>query len=119
MRTPEQTAILLAVVLVRSGQTRARVSAKTIRILGRRRHLRQAFVVLVTEELAEFGWSLFEILSGGYGAIQTKTLEAAKAVTVKRWITDDEKKALRQGKADWGALEKEANPDQEQPDDDE
>ena len=119
MRDAQQTAILLAVVLNRSAQPRARVSTKTIKMLGTRKHLRRAFVAELTDTLAEYSWTLSEIDSGGYAAIRTKALEAAKPVTAKRWLTDDERRALRRGKANWSAFEKEAAPEQEQPDEDE
>ncbi|MDR3557147.1 MAG: hypothetical protein P4L55_20530 [Syntrophobacteraceae bacterium] len=120
MRSIEQTAILLAAILNRSKQTRARVSAKTIKILGRRKHLRRAFVAELTDALAEYYWILFEIDSGGYGAVQTKTLEAAKPVTAKRWLLDEERRDLKRDKTEvWSALEKEATPEEEHADDDE
>ena len=99
MRDPLHTAILLAVILNRSGQPRARVSAKTIKYLGERRHLRRAFVAEVIDSLAEYSWTLTEIDTGGYAALRTKTLQAAKPVTAKRWLTEDERRALRRGKA--------------------
>jgi hypothetical protein len=108
MRSAQQAAILLAIILNRSGQPRARVSAKTIKFIGERRHLRIAFLEQLTDTLAEYGWTLSEIDSGGYAAIRTKALEAAKPVTAKRWLTDDERRALKNGKAKWPHFEKEA-----------
>ena len=69
--------------------------------------------------MVEFGWILFEISSGGFGAVQTKTLEAAKTVTAKRFLTDEERRALRQGKIAPEAFEKEAKPSEEDAPDDE
>src|ERR1017187_8357999 len=89
MRNAQQTAILLAIILNRSAQPRARVSAKTIKILGTRKHLRRAFVAELTDTLAEYSWTLSEIDSGGYAVMRTKALESAKPVTAKRWLTDD------------------------------
>jgi len=118
-RTAKQTACLLAVVLNRSGQSRARVSAKTIKILAIRTNLRSAFVVELIAALADgYDWILFELASGGYGAVQAKALEAAKSVTAKRWLTDEERKELRRGTADFQAFEEEASPEQDPPDDD-
>jgi len=114
MRSAEQTALLLAVILNRSKQGRARVSAKTIKILGKRRNLRGAFVAQVVDALAEYSWILFELDSGGYGAIEAKALEAAKPVTASRWLSDDERRAIRRGTADWPGLLSEATPEQEQ-----
>lgn len=119
MRTARETAILLAVILKRSERSRARVSVKTIKLLAIRQNLRSAFVVEVVAELAEFGWILFEIASGGFGAIQAKTLEAAKSVTAKRLLTDDERRALRHDNIDWTVFEVELKPQQEDTIDDE
>lgn len=119
MRSAQQAAILLALILNRSGQPRARVSAKTIKFVGDRRHLRTAFLAQLTDLLAEFSWTLSEIDSGGYAAIRTKALEAAKPATAKRWLTEDERRALKNGKAKWADLEKEATLSQESVGDDE
>lgn len=114
MRTAHETAILLAAILNRSGQSRARVSAKTIKVIAIRKNLRSAFVVDVISELAEFGWILFDISSGGYGAVQAKTLEAAKPVTASRYLTEDERLALRHGKMRPEHFENEASPPDEE-----
>lgn len=113
MRTAYETAILLAIILNRSEQNRARVSGKTIKLFAKRQNLRSAFVVEVIAELAEFDWILFEISSGGFGAVQAKTLEAAKPVTAKRLLSDDERRTLRRNAVDWATFEREAKPPEE------
>lgn len=118
-RTPYEAALLLAVLLGRSGQTRARVSAKTLKLLAKRANLRTAFVIEMMAALAnDFGWLMTDLASGGYGVIQAKTLEAAKPVTVKKLMTEDERKALRRGQIDLAAFEQEVSPDTEGLDDD-
>lgn len=97
-RTAKETATILAVALNRSGQTRARVSAKTIRFIGKRENLRAAFSLEVAKELADYSWVLFELPTGGFGATQARSLAAAKPVTAKRWLSDDELKSLKAGK---------------------
>jgi hypothetical protein len=119
MKTAQQTALVLYIILHRSAQNRARVSAKTIKKLGARKHLRRAFVEELTDALAEYSWQLSEIDSGGYAAIQTKALEGARPVTATTFLTDDERRALRHNKTDWPAFEKEASLEQERPDEDE
>ena len=114
MRSAEETAIVLAVILNRNGESRARVSVKTLRLAGNRFNLRAAFVRDVIDALAEFSWIMFEISTGGYGAVKSKALEAAKSVTAKRMLTDKELKAIQDdGKVDWAKLRKEAMPDPE------
>jgi hypothetical protein len=117
-RTPKQTAIILAVILRRSGLTRARVSTKTVRIASKRSMLRTAFVSELLKIMAnDFDWIVWELSTGGYGAVQAKTLEAAKSVTMKRGLTDEERKALRRGTIDFDALEEEAIPEEDAADD--
>ena len=117
--TPRQTAAVLATILKRSGQTRARVSAKTIKLVGKRQNLRSAFVVELISALSDYDWIMFELASGGYGAVHAKALEAAKSITAKRGLTDDEHKSLRRGTVDFIAFEKEATPEDDQPTEDE
>jgi hypothetical protein len=119
MINAQQTAIVLVVILNRSAQPRARVSAKTIKMLAGRKHLRRAFVAELTDALAEYSWTLSEIDSGGFAVMRTKALEAAKPVTAKRWLTDHERRALKRGKANWSAFETEAAPEQGQAEEDE
>lgn len=114
MRTAYEAAVLLAVILNRSGQSRARISAKTIKKLAVRTNLRTAFVIDLTAELAEFGWVLCELSSGGYGVIQAKALEAARSMTTKLLTADE-----RDGDLDWEMLVEEARPPVEEQDDDE
>lgn len=118
-RSPYETACILAVILKRSGQNRARISSKTIRWISGRVHLRSAFVIELISILADrFDWILFELAAGGFGAIQSKSVEAAKPVTAKRWLTDDERKAVRRRDPSLADFEEEAAPEQDQPDDD-
>jgi hypothetical protein len=114
MRTAKETAALLAVILNRSEQTRARISSKTIKLLGSRMNLRSAFVVEIVDALAEYDWILFELAAGGYGAVQAKALEAAKSVTARRMLTDEERRALRRGAEDMQAFLQEAEPEREE-----
>ena len=119
MRSVYHTAVLLSVILNRSELSRARVSGKTIKLLAVRQNLRSAFVVQLTATLAEFGWILFELPGGGFGAVQAQAIEAAKTVTAKRLLNDDERRALKHGNFDWTEFEREARPQQEDTPDDE
>src|SRR5690606_16820080 len=94
LRTPGETAIILALVLKRSGQNRARLSAKTIKLAGGRKNLRGAFVVELADALAEYGWTISELDIGGFGVIRTKSLEAAKAVAIRSKLSAKERLAL-------------------------
>ncbi len=119
MQTVRDTAVLLAVMMRRSGRTCARVSEETMKLISMRERLNAVFVTNLTHELAERGWSLSEIGTADFGLVRTETLEAARAVTVKKWFTEDERRAMQHGDENWGQLYEEAEifPD-EQPEGD-
>lgn len=118
-RTSKETALLLALILKRSEQTRARLSTKTIKFISRRINLRGAFVVALADALVEYGWNMSELDTGGFGVIQTKSLEAAKAVTARRYLSDDELRAVRRDVFDATQWIEEAQPEQDEPDENE
>ena len=98
MNSAADTALLLFFLLDRSKCRRARVSDKTLKLLGRRKRLRSAFVVEVTENLAaDYGLCMIELDSGGFGIIRARSLEAAKHITVKHLMTDDEQSCIKKG----------------------
>lgn len=103
----KECALILAVMLNRSGLSRCRISRTTIRMIGRRNNLRSAHVVSLTAALVDRSWILCELDSGGFGAIKTKSLEAAKPVTGKKYLTAEERAAIKRGNIDFDALEEE------------
>lgn len=89
LRSPEDTATLLALLFDRSGQTRIRVSQKTIKFLGFRVNLRAAFVVSVADTLANYyDITMLELDNGAFGLFRTSSLEGAKSFTAKRLLED-------------------------------
>ena len=111
MRTPEETALLIALLLKRSEQTRARISEATIRKLSGRRHIRSAFVSMLLQHLDDLGLNMSELSRGGYGVIKASVLEGAPAVTAKKY--------LDQGKIDFDDVREELHEELDSPDDDE
>lgn len=109
LRTPNQVAILLALIYQRSGAKRSvRVSESTLRLLGSREKLRSAFVVEVMMALEEFGLVMVEIQSGGYGIIPAKSLEAGKVITAKNFFSTKEINLIKNGKSiDFESLQEE------------
>lgn len=111
MRTPDQTALFIAVMLRRSGERRARMSEKTLRLVAQRKKLRSAFVYSVMEVLQrDIGICMTELDSGGYGLIYVKSLEAAKAITAKKFLDGVHRQTLTQKQED--ALWDEALPEE-------
>lgn len=106
--TAEETAATLALMLKRSGQTRARLSGLTVRKAAGRSTLRSAFVVELIDALANgYDWLLVELSSGGFGAVQAKALEAAKPVTGKKYLSQEERQSIDRGEADYESFHRE------------
>jgi len=98
-QTTEETAILVALLLKRSGQKRARLSENTIRVLSRRNTLRDAFKERLRIELDDIGLHLVQLERGGFGIIPINALDGAPAITAKKYLLDDLKK-LRKSDGD-------------------
>ncbi len=88
-RTAEETALLIALLLKRSNQKRARISIPTIRRLAKRRHIRGAFIEMLTLHLGDLGVVLVELDRGGYGLIPSDILNGAPAITAKKYLKDE------------------------------
>lgn len=89
MRTTEDTALLVKLLLYRSDQKRARISEKTIKLLARRQRLKAGFVRDLQDRLDDAGLMLVELSSGGFGLITSASLEGAPTVTAKKYLKDD------------------------------
>lgn len=111
MQTANETAILVATILRRSGQTRARISDKTIRLLAKRKRLRKAFLVDLDQAAEDFGVLFCELDTGAYGVFSMTSLEGAKTVTAKKFLSDVELIALKKGKLSFSALLDELEPE--------
>ena len=84
----ETVALRLAVLLKRTGKTRARVSDKTLRILSGRTTLRDAFVINMRSVLEEYGVVAVRLDRGGFALIATSALEGAPPALVKNLMPD-------------------------------
>ena len=89
MRTVDETALLIALLLKRSEQRRARLSENTIRRLSKRKHLRGAFIEMLDMHLDALGIVLVELDRGGYGLIPSSVLDGAPAITAKKYLLQD------------------------------
>jgi hypothetical protein len=88
MRTAEETALLLALLIKRSGETRIRVSDKTVRRVAQRSYIRTAFLSMLSQHLQDLGLNMTELERGGYGLIRASVLEGAPAATAKNYLGD-------------------------------
>ena len=98
-RTTERTALLVALLLKRSGHKRARISENTVRVLSKRRTLRDAFKARLRSELDDFGIHLVDLERGGFGIIPVSALNGAPAITARKFLADELKK-LKHGDED-------------------
>jgi len=89
IRTAEETGLLAALLLKRSGFKRGRISEMTIRRLSKRSQLRRVFVGRLEEELDDLGLILVELERGGYGIMPSSGLEGAPAITAKKYLLED------------------------------
>jgi hypothetical protein len=96
MRTIEQTAILVAVLLKRAEAKRARVSDKTIRVLSKRKTLRVVFLSELVAALDDLGVHMVELERGGFGLIPISALDGAPSILAKNYLSEDLKQ-VRQG----------------------
>ena len=116
-RTTEETAILVALLLKRSGQKRARLSESTIRVLSKRKTLRDAFKERLRSELDDIGIHLVQLERGGFGIIPINALDGAPAITARKYLGDDLKKLKKSdGDAFFGKLRREVEEDADEAD---
>ena len=50
---------------------------------------------------------LVELESGGFGMFEVSSIQAAPAITARRYLSDDERAASREGSLDFDELEEE------------
>ena len=87
---------MIAALLKRSEQRRARISESTIRVLSKRRTLRDAFKEQLRTELDDIGIHLVQLERGGFGVIPITALDGAPAITAKKYLSDELRK-LKKG----------------------
>lgn len=115
MQNFQQTAILLAAMLTRTNQSRARVSETTLKTLAGKQHLRADFVVNVMEAMADLNWIMIELDSSGFGLITRRALEGAKPVRAQDSLTESELAAIKRGVFSLAKFEEEVRRDEDVP----
>lgn len=88
-RNARDVAILLAVMLKRSGINRVRVSKKSVAEL-RCGRIRPVFFVELQNECADLGVTLVELTTGGYAMIVTSSLNGAKVQIPNKHYSPEE-----------------------------
>lgn len=103
MLPAREAALLIALLLKRSEQRRARISEKTLKRISQRTRLRSAFVQDVADELADLEILLVELNRGGYGILPASAMESAPAIHARDHILA-EVRAARRGELDAEAV---------------
>lgn len=88
-RTNEQAVIMLASLLETSGQTRARISKSEVAALFGVR-IRAVTVNNLIQIAPEYGITLVELDTGGFGLLANRTLDGAKTLTFRKHFTKAE-----------------------------
>lgn len=86
--TATRTALLLALLLKRSGKTRIRATEKTIKLLSGRIRLRGVFIVEVITRLGDFGVLAVDSDRGGFSLVSISALDGAPVATAKAFLPD-------------------------------
>ena len=118
MRTAEDTALLVKLLLLRSDQKRARIREKTIRLLARRQRLKAGFVRELQDRMDDAGLILVELSSGGYGLITSASLDGAPTVTAKKYLMEDLARVRKDPAKALDAIRKEVETDEPMEDND-
>lgn len=100
----DETAVILATMMHRAEMTRARVSDKTIRLVSGRTRVEGSFRVRLNEDMAELGFVIVPLESGGQAVVKISALEAAKTLTASKVLSELELKDLKRGTLDVGRL---------------
>ena len=89
LRSANEVAILVALMMKRTNYTRAKISNKTISELYGGR-LRAPFIVAMFEHCAEYGYAMMELDFGGFGVFRICSLAGTKSLTTGKFVSDEE-----------------------------
>lgn len=96
-RPVEEAAVILAVILKRSGLVEARISDQTIRLISGRKRLEGSFRQNLKDELAEYGLEIIRFDGGDQALIRVSALEAAHTITAGKTLSSEEMDMMRAG----------------------
>jgi hypothetical protein len=100
-RSPDETAVLIALLMLRSEQKRARISEKTIRKLAKRRRLRVAFLSMLRQHLEDRALLMIELDDGSWGLMPSRGLQGAPTILAKTLLVDDLEKLKSDPESAW------------------
>ena len=90
-RTSSHTAAILMAMFIGWGKARMRISRRTLKLIGRRKALKQGFEREIREWLWEYGLVLVELDEGkGYCIVKMTALSGVAPYSLNRFRTDTE-----------------------------
>jgi hypothetical protein len=102
-QTAQDVALLIALMLRRTGKPRGRISEVTIKTVSRRLRLRGAFLEELRGQLEDIGIMMVPLDRGGFGLLALSALEGAPSILARDHIAA-EVNDLRRGNIDREAI---------------
>ncbi len=115
-RTHADTITLMRLMLHRAGQTRARLSRKTVARLAGRKRLRSGFLAQLIDVGLEEGLMIVELDTGAFGVMPVSSLAGAKTILAKNVLSAEERRAVLKNTIDMDAVAEELGDTEEEDD---
>ena len=118
-RSTVDTVTLMRLVMHRAGQTRGRISRKTVSRLAGRQRLRASYLAQLIDVGLEEGLLIVELNTGAFGIMPVSSLAGAKTIVAKNVLSEEERKAITKDTIDMDAVSEELGDIDEENDDEE
>lgn len=106
-RSTVDTITLMRLMMHRAGQTRARLSRKTVTRLAGRQRLRAGYLAQLIDIGLEEGLLIVELDTGAFGVMPVSSLAGAKTIIAKNVFSAEERKAISKDTIDMDAVAEE------------
>lgn len=118
-RSPVDTVTLMRLMLLRAGQTRARLSRKTVTRLAGRKRLRAGYLAQLIDVGIEEGLLIVELDTGAFGIMSVSSLAGAKTIVAKNVLSAEERRAISKDTIDMETVAEELGDTEDEDEDDE
>lgn len=92
-----EIALLLIAIVQRSSNRFSRIGRETLLKVSGRKRLAPSVMDAIESELFEYGYRVIHVGTSWILIKESSIVSASKAVTAKKWLSAEEKKALAQG----------------------
>lgn len=96
-RERTEIALLLIAIVQRSSNRFSRIGRETLLKVSGRKRLAPSVLDDIESELFEYGYRVIHVGTSWILIKESSIVSASKAVTAKKWLSVEEKKALAQG----------------------